>query len=165
MEYSELIQKRFSVRQYSGKPVEAEKLQAILEAGRIAPTARNSQVQRILVVQSPEGLKDMDACSPCRFGAPLVLVACFDSSVFNGNYGRVDASIVLTHMMLKAAELGLGSVWVGFVDTNALHEKFNIPEDYEVVSILPMGYAEEGLEAPPKKREPLEHTVQYERFA
>jgi len=166
MEYNELIKARHSVRKYSKKKVSPELLREILEAGRLAPTARNMQVQRILAVQSDEGIAKLNECSPCLFGATTVLVAAFDTRPMNGNYGRVDASIALTHMMLKAADLGLGTVWVGIFDHDELHEQFNIPEEYEIVSIMPVGYPAENSKpsAFHEDRLPLEDTVQFESY-
>ncbi len=168
MEFNTVLESRYSLRSYSEKKVEKEVLDAILEAGRIAPTARNMQPQRILVVQSEEGLEKMAQCTPCTFGAPVVLMVCFDKKINNnnGNYARVDASIVQTHMMLKAAELGLGSVWVGFFSHDDLREQFCVPDDYEIVSLLPLGYA--NTDAKPSamhaSRQPIEQTVAYESF-
>ena len=166
MEYNELIKARHSVRKYSEKKVSPELLREILEAGRLAPTARNMQVQRILAVQSDAGIAKLNECSPCLFGASTVLVAAFDTRPMNGNYGRVDASIALAHMMLKAADLGLGTVWVGIFDHDELHEQFNIPEEYEIVSILPVGYPAEDSRpsAMHEDRLPLADTVQFESY-
>ncbi|MFT8888283.1 MAG: nitroreductase family protein [Ethanoligenens sp.] len=173
MEFSELIQDRFSVRKYSKRPVEPEKLQTVLEAGRIAPTAGNRQPQRILVVDTPDGLKKMKECTTCSFDAPVVLLVCYDTSVENNNhlgdhraYGQVDASIVMTHMMLAAWNVGLGNVWVGLFKPELLKQYFNIPDDYQIVSLMPIGYAAD--EAVPSKMHndklPIIHTVFHNRF-
>lgn len=173
MEFSELIEERFSVRKYSQKPVEPEKLQAVLEAGRIAPTAGNRQPQRILVVDTPEGLRKMKECTTCSFDAPVVLLVCYDTKVENNNhlgdhrpYGQVDASIVMTHMMLAAWDAGLGNVWVGLFKPELLEQYFSIPEDYRIVSLMPIGYAAE--DAVPAKMHgdkfSLAHTVFHDHF-
>ena len=73
MEFKEVVKNRYSCKKYSGRPVEKEKLTAILEAGRLAPTAKNLQEQRIYVLQSAEDLAAVDAVTPCRYGAPVVL--------------------------------------------------------------------------------------------
>jgi nitroreductase len=102
MNFKELAAARYSVRQFKNKPVEKERLDLILEAARIAPTAANKQPQRILVVNGAEGLEKVDACTPCRFGAPLVFIICYDRNEtwirkFDGaQSGEVDASIVTT---------------------------------------------------------------------
>ncbi|MFT8890156.1 MAG: nitroreductase family protein [Ethanoligenens sp.] len=173
MEFSELIQDRYSVRKYSKKPVEPEKLQAVLEAGRIAPTAGNRQPQRILVVDTPEGLQKMKKCTTCSFDAPVVLLVCYDTTAENNNhlgdhrtYGQVDASIVMTHMMLAAWNVGLGNVWVGLFKPELLKQYFNIPDDYRIVSLMPIGYAAD--EAEPGKMHgdkfSITHTVFHSHF-
>ena len=80
MEFKEVIGKRFSCKKYNGTQVEAEKLSAILEAGRLAPTAKNLQEQHVYVLQSPEALAKVDALTPCRYGAPTVLLVAFDKN-------------------------------------------------------------------------------------
>lgn len=115
MEFKEVIKTRFSCRKYSDKKIEREKLDAILEAGRLAPTAKNLQEQHIYVVQSEEMLARIDKVTPCRYGAPTVLVVAFDkNNVFTypgekRDSGVEDATIVATHMILAAADEGLGS--------------------------------------------------------
>lgn len=173
MEFSELIKDRYSVRKYSKNPVEPEKLQAVLEAGRIAPTAGNRQPQRILVVDTPDGLQKTKECTTCSFDAPIVLLVCYDTTVENNNhigdhraYGQVDASIVMTHMMLAAWNVGLGNVWVGLFKPELLKQHFNIPDDYRIVSLMPIGYAAD--EAVPSKmhddRFSITHTVFHSHF-
>lgn len=173
MEYDAIICTRYSVRKYSDRPVEQEKLDRILEAGRIAPTAGNRQPQRIVVVQSEEAVEKMKRCTPCHFNAPLLLLVCYDKSVENNNhysdkrpYGQVDASIVLTHMMLEAHNLGLGSVWVGLFDPQLLRGYFRIPPHYEILGLMPMGYPDPNS-APGKmhsEKFSIEHTVFYDSF-
>lgn len=112
MDYDDIIFTRFSVRKYSDRPVEQDKLSRILEAGRIAPTAGNRQPQRIVVIKSQAAHAKIKQCSPCHFDAPLLLLVCYNKSVENNNhygdkrlYGQVDASIVLTHMILCSAPI------------------------------------------------------------
>lgn len=173
MEFKTLIGSRYSVRKLSDKPVEKEKLAKILEAGRIAPTAGNRQPQRIVVVQSKEALTKMQECTPCHFNAPIVLLVCFDKTVEKdnhvgktGGFGRVDASIVLTHMMLSAADLGLGTTWVGLFKPEPLIRHFHIPKQYEIVSLMPLGYpAVDAIPSPMHcDRFPIEHTVFIDTF-
>ena len=115
MEFKEVVKNRYSCKKYADRQVEAEKLTAILNAGRLAPTAKNLQEQRIYVLQSPEALKKLDAVTPCRYGAPTVLVVAFNSkNVFTYPGGKrdsgvEDAAIVATHMILAAADEGVDS--------------------------------------------------------
>ena len=133
MEFTQVVENRYSCKNFSGRKVEAEKLQVILEAGRVAPTAKNLQEQRVYVVQSEEGLKKIDAVTPCRYGAPTCLVVAFDKNhVFTypgekRDSGVEDASIVATHMMLAAANAGVDSCWLNFFDpdkTNCINIPF-----------------------------------------
>ncbi|MEE0282999.1 MAG: nitroreductase family protein, partial [Lachnospiraceae bacterium] len=108
MEFSEVIKNRYSCKKFSDKEVEKEKLDQILEAGRLAPTAKNLQEQHIYVVQSEKGLAAIDKVTPCRYHAPMVLVVAYNkNNVFTYPGGKrdsgiEDASIVATHMMLAA---------------------------------------------------------------
>lgn len=119
MSFLELAKGRHSVRKFSPKAVEQEKLDLILEAGRVAPTAHNNQPQRILVIQQPEEMVKLEDCSPFRFQQTLALLVCYDKLAswkrdFDDTVsGETDASIVATHMMMQAYELGIGSTWVG----------------------------------------------------
>jgi nitroreductase len=150
MSFFELARERYSVRSYRDTPVEPEKLEYILEAGRIAPTACNNQPQRIRVITGAADLAKVDECTPYRFGAPLVLLICYDRAVcwtrpFDGaKSGEVDASIVTTHLMLAAQEQGLGSVWVMYFDPAKASAAFNLPENIVPVAVLPVGYPAEG---------------------
>lgn len=168
MELREVMKKRESVRQFKSAPVEKEKLLAVLEAGRLAPTAKNLQPQIVYVVQSAEGLEKIDTASPCRYGAPLVLMVCGDKNAVwqkSTDYTTldVDCSIVTTHMMLEACEQGLGSVWVGMFDGAKLSELFDLPENQVPVCLLPLGYTADEYPGSRNRgnRKPLEDTVRY----
>ena len=120
MEFKEVIKNRFSCRKYSDKEVEAKKLTAILEAGRLAPTAKNLQEQRVYVLQSSAALAKIDSVMPCRYGAPVVIAVAYDkNNVFTypggkKQYGDEDAAIVATQMILAATDEGLNSLWNNF---------------------------------------------------
>ena len=152
MEFAEVVKNRYSCKKYDGKQISAEQLDAVLQAGRLAPTAKNLQGQRIYVVQSAEGLAKIDELTPCRYGAPTVLVVAFDkNSVFvypgeEANSGVEDASIVATHMMLAAVA-----------------KAFDLPENEQVLMLLDLGFAAEGFAPLPNhtSRKPLEETVKY----
>lgn len=171
MSFTELIKQRYSVRKYDERPVEEEKLHKILEAGRLAPTGCNYQPQRILVVKD-EDLQKINECSPCIFGAPTVLVICYDKTVSwksrsGRDIGDVDATIVLTQMMYQAQELGIGSLIVGIYKEPLLRERFNIPDTYQIVSLMLLGYPAQDCEPHLQlhfERKPLEETVFYGSF-
>ena len=153
--FLELAKERYSVRKYKSQPIEPEKLNQVLEAGRIAPTACNNQPQRIKVITDLADLAKVDECTPCRFGAPAVLLVCYDTSVcwkrsFDGhNSGDVDASIVTTHLMLAAQEQGLGTCWVMYFDPAKTSELFGLPENIVPVAMLPIGYPTDDVEPAP----------------
>ena len=167
MEFKEVVRSRYSCKKYSSRPVEAEKLEAILEAGRLAPTAKNLQEQHVYVVQSAEALEKVDAVTPCRYGAPTVLVVAYDrNNVFTypggkRDSGAEDATIVATHMILAAADEGVDSCWVNFMDPEKLAAALGLPENEEVLMVMDLGYAAEGAGPLPNhsSRIPLEETV------
>ena len=169
MEFKEVVSKRYSCKKYSGKQVEAEKLEAILQAGRLAPTAKNLQEQHIYVIQSAEALAKIDAITPCRYGAPTVLAVAFDkNNVFTypggkRDSGMEDASIVATHMILAAADEGVDSCWVNYFDPDQAADKLGLPENEEVLMLMDLGYAAEGAGplANHGSRKALEETVTY----
>lgn len=115
MEFTEVIKSRYSCKKFDGRPVKKEALDEILEAGRLAPTAKNLQEQRIYILQSEEALAKFDKLTPCRYGAPTVVIVAFDkTNVFTypgekRDSGIEDASIVATHMMLAAQNAGVSS--------------------------------------------------------
>ena len=169
MEFSQVVRERYSCKVYDGRQISAEQLAAVLEAGRLAPTAKNLQPQHVYVVQSAEGLARIDELTPCRYGAPTVLVVAFDkTNVFTfpgGEHtsGVEDASIVATHMMLAAADAGVQSCWLNFFDPAKAAELFDLPEDEEVVMLLDLGFAAEGSGplANHGSRKELDQTVSY----
>lgn len=150
MTFLELAKSRYSVRGFKDTPVEEEKLSAILEAGRIAPTACNNQPQKIYVIKSEEMLAKMRECSPCIYNAPVVLAICYDTTAQATHFGEMDASIVCTHMMLEAWELGIGSCWVGMFDPAKLSAALELPETICPAALLPIGYAAEGIAPAPQ---------------
>ena len=169
MEFKEVVKARYSCKKYSDRQVEKEKLEAILNAGRLAPTAKNLQEQHIYVVQSPEVLAKVDSVTPCRYGAPTVLVVAFDrTNVFTYPGGKrdsgvEDATIVATHMILAAADEGVDSCWGNFLDPEKMAEVLGLPENEEILMIMDLGYAAEGAGPLPnhENRKELSETVSY----
>ena len=167
MEFKEIIKARYSCKKYSDRQVEPEKLTAILEAGRLAPTAKNLQEQHVYVVQSAEGLAKIDSITPCRYGAPTVLVVAFDKhNVFTypgekRDSGVEDATIVATHMILASADEGVNSCWINFFDPEKMAEVLGLPENEEVLMVMDLGYAAEGAGplAGHSSRKSLDETV------
>ncbi len=169
MEFSEVIKNRYSCKSYDGRKVEPEKLERILEAGRLAPTAKNLQEQHIYVIQSEEGLAKVDLVTPCRYNAGTCLLVAFDkNNVYTypnsaRESGVEDAAIVATHLMLAAANEGVESCWLNCIDLEKIHTEFGLPDNEEVLMILDLGYASEGTGplANHGNRKPLSETVSY----
>ena len=154
--FLQLAKDRFSVRYYSKKPVEQEKIDAILEAARVAPTAKNLQPFHIYVLKSEEALAKINKLTRCAYSAPVVFVVCYDKSKAwvspfdtSDNSGVMDASIVGTHMMLEAFDQGLGSCWVKFFDPREVSAAFDIPANLTPSFLLDVGYPQKGT-APTK---------------
>ncbi len=169
MDFSEVIKERYSCKKYDGKQISEEQLQAILEAGRLAPTAKNLQEQKIYVVQSEEGLAKVDKLTPCRYGAPTVLIVAFDRNnvyIYPGekrDSGIEDATIVATHMILAAKNAGVESCWLNRLDPEEVAQEFGLPENETVLMLMDLGYAAEGAGplAPHSQRKELSETVRY----
>lgn len=148
MDFLQLAKERHSVRKYATAAVEADKLENILEAGRVAPTAANRQPQRFLVVSTSEGLSRLGKAARLH-GAPLAIVVCAlkDKSWQRPQDGHlmveIDATIATTHMMLQAWSQGIGSCWITWFDPDIVREEFSLPENVVPVNILVLGYAAE----------------------
>lgn len=172
MDFLQLAKKRYACRKYTAQKVEREKLEQILEAGRVAPTGCNNQPQRLVVVESEEGLARLTRCTR-DFGAPLAIIVCTDTTaVWTRKYdgkqiGDIDTSIVTDHMMLAATALGLDTLWICMFKPEAVREEFGLPPHIEPVNILLVGYGE-GEPASPDRhdtlRKPIEETVVIEHF-
>ncbi len=150
MEFKDVVKNRYSCKKFSERKVDRARLNDILEAGRLAPTAKNLQEQHIYVVEAEENLAKIDKATPCRYGASTVLVVAFDkNNVFTYPGGKrdsgiEDASIVATHLILAAANEGVDSCWINFFDPDALAKDLGLPENEEILMLLDLGYAAEG---------------------
>lgn len=169
MEFSEVLKNRYSCKKFDGRKINEEQLNYILEAGRLAPTAKNSQEQRIYVIDSEESLAKIDAATPCRYNAGTVLVVAFDK---NGAYnyprsvrdsGVEDATIVATQMILAAADIGIDSCWVNNFNPEELKISLGLPESEEILMIMDLGFAAEDAGPLPNhnSRKELSETVKY----
>lgn len=149
MDFLKLAAERFSVRKFQKKSVEQEKIDLILKAAQLAPTAVNYQPQMIYLIKSEESLEKIEKLAP-TYDAPLVFLICADENLtwkskMEPGYstGEMDASIVTTHMMLEAWELGIGSVWVRLFDSRKVAKIFDLPKNIKPICLLPVGYAAE----------------------
>lgn len=196
MDFIDISKRRVTTRQFDPRPVEQEKLDKILEAGQFAPTAVNAQPQRILVLNEPESLakvrefctfgydkKYAELTKECDdkahghnvyyYGAPLVLFVCWDKTACwkhpksGESSGSTDATIVSTQMMLEAASIGLGTVWISYFDKDKARALLNLPESWEINNMIYIGYPAADFVPNPKmsgKRYPLSHSVWYNRY-
>ncbi|MBR1672744.1 MAG: nitroreductase family protein [Fretibacterium sp.] len=147
------IKERFSVRKYSDRQVEPEKLDAVLEAAMHAPTAMNRRPQKIYVIESEEARARVKANSSSYYNPPVVLLVCYDVELAaqspdlpGGSSGVMDASIVCDEMMLAAWEQGLGSCWVLRFDSKGMAKAFGLPENVKPAALLYIGYAADDCE-------------------
>ncbi len=153
MEFLELAKKRCSTRKYTDRKVEPEKLERILEAARIAPTGKNAQAFKLLVMQSEDSLNKLKEAANF-YNAPLAVLICADTEntwhrSFDGKViSDIDASIVSTHMVLEATELGLASLWICRFKPDVVREAFRIPGGFEPVNLTVFGYPDEPLKSP-----------------
>ena len=136
------IIERSSIRSYTDKKISDSDIKTILEAGRLAPTACNLQPQHVYVLQSQAALDAIRAITPCAFNAPVVLLVCGDTKTcwtnpYSGHTSaEVDASIVAAHMMLQAADLALGTPWVGYFDAQKVKEAFSLPDVRRMIALI-----------------------------
>ena len=157
MSFMDLAKARYSCRSFSDKVVEKDKLDRILEAGHIAPTAKNNQPHRIYVLQSDDAIKKISELSPSIYGAKTVFIFAYnteeewqnpnDSSIHSG---VEDVSIVATHMMLEAKDLGIDSCWVNLFDNRKVEKEFNLAQNEKTVLLMPIGYASADCKPAPK---------------
>ena len=167
MEFEDIIRKRTSVRKFSDIKLGEEKLDKILEAGRVAPTAKNNQPIKIYIVNSSKGIDKIDKASRCRYGEQTVLIVCGnkEDAYHKGDYttAEMDSCIVATHMMLEATNIGVDNIWVESFDESILREEFDIPSEYTPFLLMPLGYKTEDCPINPlhNKRKSLEELVEY----
>jgi len=172
MNVSQAIRKRRSVRAYLNKPVEEEKLRRVLEAARLAPSARNMQEWRFVVVRDKATREKLvDAAKGQKFvgEAPVVIAACGTITDYTMTCGQltypIDLAIAVDHMTLQAVEEGLGTCWVGAFHEEKAKEVLGIPKGVRVVALLPLGYPSHETPEQEKPRKPLSEIVVYEKWS
>ena len=166
MEFIDLTHNRYSVREYSDKAVEKEKLDKILEAAHMAPTACNLQPFKIVVIRTSEHGEMLGEVyhRPFFKQAPIILGVYVDTEKCwvrrdGRSYSDVDAAIIMDHIIMEATDLGLGTCWVGDFDKAAAYSLAGLDKSFEPVAFTPLGYA--SSQKPQKKRKPLEDIVVY----
>lgn len=171
MNFLELAEKRKSIRGYENRVVEEELLQKILQAGRLAPSAKNLQPYHFIVVRSAEGLAHMQEAYPAPFfkEAPVVIAICIETQNAwtrdrhdGKNYAEVDAAIAADHMTLAATDLGLGTCWIAAFDPVVVRRALLLPEEVEPLILLSLGYPKDSGRK--KTRKSIEALVRYEAW-
>ncbi len=156
MDFLELAKERYSCRKISNKEVEQDKIDKILEAARLAPTAVNMQPFKVWVIKSPEAIAKVGKATLFTFGAPLIIVVgakkedAWVRQTDHKNFAEIDATIVATHIMLEIHQLGLGTTWVGYCDEGRLKTLFPEMSDYNIVALFPTGYPDNDAEPSPR---------------
>jgi nitroreductase len=181
MDFNELINQRQSVRKYSDRPVEHEKIETITEAVHLAPSACNSQPWRIIFVDEP-GLKNevakatfskTIAFNKFAVEAPVIavlviekakLIAQIGGTIKNMEYPKIDIGIAAAHFCLQAAELGLGTCMIGWFDEKKIKNLLNIPENRKIGLVITLGYAPEGYKLRKKIRKPVEQICGFNSY-
>ncbi len=172
MEFSKLITERYSVRKFKDTPLSEAEIGQILQAAHLAPTGCNYQPQRILVLNTKQSIENLKNCTRCHFDAPTAILVCYNKEEtwkrpYDGAMSApVDAAIVATHMMLQAHDIGIGSTWVMHFNPAAMRETFHIPQKYEPLALLVMGYPAEDVTPSEmhKTFRPIKEVVFYDHF-
>lgn len=170
MEFTKLITARYSVRAYKPEPVEEDKLRAVLDAARLAPTACNRQPIRFVVVHTQGRQQELKRIYGAEWfsRAPIVICACVLPSEGwvrgsdSKNHCEIDAAIAMDHLILAAANAGLGTCWICAFDPIAAREALGLPDGVEPVAFTPLGYAADSPTE--KNRKAIDDLVSYERF-
>ena len=172
MDFETVITERYSVRKFEDRHLAKEDIEAILRAAHLAPTGCNYQPQRILVLNTDEAVLKLKDCTKCHFDAPCAMLICYNKEEtwtrpYDGAQSApVDATIVTTHMMLAAQNIGVGTCWVMHFNPMKMRETFNIPENIEPVALLVMGYpAADAVPLPlHSEYKALDEVVVYDKF-
>lgn len=168
MNVSQAIKQRYSVRSYKPEPMSEEKLNKVLEAARLAPSAHNAQAWKFVVVRDEQKKQGLFEAAGQSFlqEAPVIIaaVALEPEGLMRGGAHTyaVDLAIAIDHMTLQAVEQGLGTCWIGSFNQEKVKKVLNIPEQYKVVALLPLGYPADTPDA--KSRKSLEEIICFEEF-
>ncbi len=168
MTVMEVIRKRYSCRAYQDRPVEREKLDGILEAARLAPSAKNLQDWRFVVATDKEKKRRLaEAASDQMFiaDAGAIIVACSNSDYVmrcGQPIGPIDVAIALEHICLQAAELGLATCWIGSFYPEKVRAVLGIPDNIAVIELMALGYPADEQKGP--RREPMDKIVCYDKW-
>jgi nitroreductase len=171
MDFYEVIKKRKSIRQYKSDPIPDDVLSRILDAGRIAPSAKNIQPWRFIVVKDPEVKRKIGEASRGQTwiaDADVILVGCILEKIAWGRMGGymssgpVDLAIAMDHIILAAANEGLGTCWIGAFTEKDVREILNVPDEVKVMALTPIGYP--AVRGQDRGRKELKEIVSYDRY-
>lgn len=167
----DLFRHRYSCRDFAQTPIDPDLITAVLDAARLAPSAKNIQPTTFIVVTNPEARQEILAKSrPAFMQAPVVIVACGDHDASwhrpadGKDHTDVDTAIAVTYLTLAATSLGLATCWVCSFDTEATRRAMHLPPHIEPIALIPIGYAASDQQVPEKIRKPLDQTVKCENF-
>ena len=169
MDFLKLCEERYSLRKFDGRRLSDSDINRILEAARLAPTAKNLQPQKIYVINTDDSVEKLKKCTKCDYGTKTSFLICYDKNVSwkrdtdGKDSGDIDASIVTTQMMLEAASAGAGSTWVMWFDAGAVSREFSLPDNIIPVAILVCGYPAADAEPSPRHadRKQITETVTF----
>jgi nitroreductase len=169
MDILETIKQRYSCRSYQNKPIEPEKLETLMEAARLAPSARNVQDWRFVIVtdaQTRRRLQHAAADQEFVGQAPVILAACSCTNkrmnLCGQPYASINVSIALEHIALTATSLGLATCWIGSFKPQSVRKILNIPTHIEIVELMTIGYAADEPKSP--KRLSLDQIACHEKW-
>lgn len=171
MKVLEVIKKRRSVRKYKEDPIPEKDLMRVLEAARLAPSGKNFQPWKFIIVKDKELKEKLAQASAGQFfmaEAPIIIVGCGFPDNCYAHMGRymkswsVDVTIALEHLILQAQEEGLGTCWIGSFEEEEVKAILNIPENVKVLALTPLGYPDEIPRF--RRRKSLDEIISYDRF-
>lgn len=168
MNVFEAIKNRYSCRSYKTEPVPEEKLKKVLEAARLAPSAHNEQEWKFVVVKNPEKRREISEAASQSFiaEAPVIIaaVATDPKHIMSSSVPAyaVDLAIAVEHIALQAVEEDLATCWIGAFGQEEVKKVLNIPDEYKVVALMPLGFA---ADKPKEKiRKKLEEIISTDTF-
>jgi len=169
MEFADVVQRRYSVRSYKDQELTDEQVEKVIEAARLAPSASNRQEWRFIVVRDPEKRKNLAAAAHGQEfvgKASAVIAACAVTDGHTMACGQlcypIDVAIALEHVALAAADMGLGTCWIGAFDEKAVKQILGIPKDVRVVELMPLGYPADKPR--PRTRLALDEIMMWEEW-
>lgn len=167
MELKEVILKRNATRNFSTEKVNKEELEHALNLASLAPSAKNNQPTKVIIVDSIEGIEKIDLSTPCRYNASTVLIICSDKNIAFNNNGHstyeIDASIFATHLMLSLTNYNIDNIWIDLFNRDIIKQEFNLDNNIEPICLIPIGYSIDKTIVSPNHniRKELDEIIEY----